>query len=430
MYKFSESNPMIPAEMLPWQALQTQTSIKSIRKIDYHPINSLTSSDTVNFELPTLSNFMVKNIQIFSEIQIDQDGEKPKKNMCFFNSNPAQSLWKHAELTFNNKTSIMNPMAQSYNLEAFFETIFNEDDHRSDKLLTDQAFLLDDVLDKIESEDMLKLSASTNAFKRSERISQNGTILFITDFNCSLIRQGKLLPTNLPMSISLTKNVANYVLIQGPETDFSLKIKRVFLRVTYVEPHSSFVNAFNSLLMQRKAIYECNTSEITTFSIPSGNTKHMFTNIVTGKLPHFMVFCIQDREAMMGNAGKNPFTFHPFKSIQIFIDNNEYFSEPLECDIENDDYTLMLNHFNEALGYERRGSCLINSNNFKTHFMVPVALSSDRTINRHHNLQRVVDFKVLLNFHKPTPNDQILLIYSSYDKLIQIDSNRTVELVQ
>lgn len=90
----------------------------------------------------------------------------------------------------------------------------------------------------------------------------------------------------------------------------------------------------------------------------------------------------------------------------------------------------MLNHFNEALGYDKRGSCLINSSNFKTHFMIPVVLSHDRTINLHHNLQEIVDFKVLINFAGPTPDDQVLLIYSSSDRLIRIDLDRNVEIVQ
>ena len=143
-----------------------------------------------------------------------------------------------------------------------------------------------------------------------------------------------------------------------------------------------------------------------------------------------MVFAIQDREALAGNSTKNPFTFHPFKSIQLFVNNKEYFPELLECDIKNDDFTLMFNQFNETLGYDKRGKCLINSENFKSHFMVPVALLSDRTINLHHNLQEVVDFKLLINFDGPTPADQVLMIYSSAEKLIQIDLDRNIEIIQ
>ena len=231
------------------------------------------------------------------------------------------------------------------------------------------------------------------------------------------------------MSIALTKNKSSYPLMQA-ENKFELKIKQVFLRVTYVEPQPSFLVAFNSMMAKKKALYECTMGEISTFSIPPGNTRHTFTNLFTGKLPHFMVFAIQDREALAGNSTKNPFTFHPFKSIQLFVNNKEYFPELLECDIKNDDYTLMFNQFNEALGYDKRGNCLINSENFKSHFMVPVALSSDRTINLHHNLQEVVDFKVLINFDGPTPADQVLMIYSSAEKLIQIDLERNIEIIQ
>ena len=141
MYKFEASNAMIPAELRPWEVLQTQTPIKNVRKIDYHPINSLTSSDTVNFDLPSLSNFMLKNVQIVTKIRVETGGALPAKDKCFLVSNPAQSLWKHVEVTLNNRVTIMNPMAQSYNLESFFETIFNENEDRSDKLLAEQGFL-------------------------------------------------------------------------------------------------------------------------------------------------------------------------------------------------------------------------------------------------------------------------------------------------
>ena len=428
MFKFEASNAMIPAELRPWEVLQTQTPIKSVKKIDYHPINSLSSSDTVNFDLPSLSNFMLKNIQIVTQVVVEKDGVAPVNEECFFVSNPSNALWKHVELTLNNRNSIMNPMAQSYNLEAFFETIFNEGEDRRDKLFADQGFLLDDSKSKSDSESLSFLKESVSADKRSKKM-RTYPVTFINDFNCSLIRQGKLLPTNLPMAIALTKNKSSYLLIQG-KNDFEVKIKQVFLRVTYVEPQPSFLIAFNNMLAKKMAIYECSMGEISTFSVPPGNTRHTFTNLFTGKLPHFMVFAIQDREAIAGNSSKNPFTFHPFKSIQLFVNNKEYFPELLECDIENDDFTLMFNQFNEALGYDKRGNCLINSENFKSHFMVPVALSSDHTINLHHNLQEVVDFKVLINFDGPTPADQVLMIYSSVEKLIQIDLDRNIEIIQ
>ena len=117
MYKFEASNAMIPAELRPWEVLQTQTPIKSVKKIDYHPINSLSSSDTVNFDLPSLSNFMLKNIQIVTQVTVEKNGVAPKNEECFFVSNPSHALWQHVELTLNNRNSIMNPMAQSYNLK-------------------------------------------------------------------------------------------------------------------------------------------------------------------------------------------------------------------------------------------------------------------------------------------------------------------------
>jgi len=58
--------------------------------------------------------------------------------------------------------------------------------------------------------------------------------------------------------------------------------------------------------------------------------------------------------------------------------------------------------------------------------MVPIVLSRDRTVKFHHNLQEVVDFKVLIEFEEETAADQVLLVYSAHNQIIKIDSERNV----
>ena len=201
----------------------------------------------------------------------------------------------------------------------------------------------------------------------------------------------------------------------------------MYLSVTYVQPEEAYLDILEKRLESTPAIYDGHRTEISTFGIQSGVTEYQFNNIYRGHLPHFMVLCVQDRDAINGDYSKNPFTFYPFKAIQVYINNREYFADALEA-AETDD-TLVLNHFYKALGYDLKGTCLINRENFRAHFMIPIALSRDRTIKYHHNLQEAADFKVDIKFETAVPANQVLIVYSVFDQLIKIDKQRNVEIL-
>ena len=431
MSKFIASEEAMPSELLLWSTRGTQTGIRNVKQIDYQPVNSLTNSDTINFEIPGQPNLLLKKVEIISKFKITKkDGEDltDTDNVSPV-SNFGHSLWKLVDVTLNSRVSIMSPMHNSYNMEAFFDTILNEDSDRESKLFRDQCFLLDSASNKSESENLVfsgKDVKNSNASKRAKRIAKSKSLTIINDLHCSLFKQSKALVPNLDISISLTKNSTKYFLLHDEDDEYLWDIEKVFLRVTYTEPQEFLLPLLQQRLLKSPASYECNKTEISTFAIPSGVTSYTFTNLFRGYLPHFVVFCVQDRDAISGNSEKNPFTFHPFKSIQIFINNSEYFSEPLQSDDEN---TLFFNQLYKACGYDTRGSCLITPENFKSHFMLAAALSRDRIVKFHHNLQEVVDFKSVITFEKETESNQVLLVYAVYDRIIKIGLDRSIEVI-
>ena len=431
MSKFITSEEAMPSELLLWSTRSTQTGIRDVKQIDYQPINSFANSDTISFEIPGQPNLMLKKVEIISKLKITKKGgdDLTSTDEVSVVSNFGHSLWKLVDVTLNSRVSIMSPMHNSYNLEAFFDTILNEDPDREDKLFREQCFLLDDASNKEDSESVVFSGASTknpNATKRSKKIAKSKKLTLITDLNCSLFKQNKALVPNLDISISLTKNDPKYFLLHSEKSEYSWEAQKVFLRVTYTQPQEFLLNIINDRLKRDPAIYECNKSEISTFAIPTGVTSCSFNNIFRGNLPHFVIFGVQDREAISGKSTKNPFTFHTFKSVQLFINNREYFTEPLQSD---DDNCLMFNQLYKAAGYSTKGACLINPTNFKTHFMLAVALSRDRTVKFHHNIQEVVDFKSVITFDKETSSNQVLVIYAVYDRLIKIYSDRSIEVI-
>ena len=418
MSKFIDSDEGIPQELIPFTTKSTQVMIKGVQEIKYSPVNSFETSDTVNFVIPAQHNQMIKNVEVVTKFKIE-GGPASDPNVTLV-SNPANALWKQVDILLNNKIQLSNPMQQSSNYESFFSTILNVDQEREDVIFSNQGFLLDTGLDKASAD----VTTNASGKRRAQLISGGKSVTLISELYCSLFKNPKLLIPGLEFTVSLTKNTPEFLLMAS-KGEFKIVIEKVYLSVTYVQPEEHYLSLLEERLDTTPAIYDGHRTELSTFGIQGGVTKYQFNNLFRGALPHFMVLCIQDREAISGDYKKNPYTFHPFKSIQVYINNREYFSDPLES--STDDNTLMMHHFYKALGYDVKGTCLINRNNFMAHFMVPIALSRDRTVKFHHNLQEVVDFKVEIGFDKKVEDNQVLMVYSVYDQIIKIDKDRNIE---
>jgi hypothetical protein len=431
MSKFVDSEEGMPQELIPFSTKTTQVVIKDVMEIKYSPINSFESSDTINFELAAQPNLMLKKVEVVTKFKVLNYNKGTPKALTTEKislvSSPGTALWKQVDIVLNNKYPLTNPMQQSSNYEAFFATILNEDENRDKMLFSSQGFLLDVGENKAEADAVSNIAAE----ERSSLIEKSKSVTLITDLHCTLFKGSKLLLPNLEFAVALTKNSPEFIIMKDVDaTDtaaYVIKMEKVYLKATYIQPEDFFLPVLNARVEASPAIYEGHKTEISTFGIQSKVTKYMFNNIVRGSLPHFMVLCIQDREAIAGSYTKNPFTFKPFKSIQLYINNREYFHEPLE--VSQDDTTLMMDHFYKAVGYDMKGTCLINKDNFMAHCMLPVALSRDRTVKFHHNLQEVVDFKVLIEFNAETEADQVLMVYAVYDQIIKIDSDGNIEKI-
>ena len=427
MAKYIESDEGMPQELLPFSTKTTQVVIKDVKEVKYSPINSFETSDTINFEIPPQHNLMIKKVEVITKFKVQKATTAGLVNLTdeeiTLVSNPGHAMWKQVDVVVNNKFPLTNPMQQSNNFEAFFATILNEDENRKGMLFSNQGFLLDEGLDKSKADDITNKAAK----KRGDLIAKSRSVTLITDLYCNLFKGSKLLLPNLEFAVALTKNDPEFILLKKNKedvNDYKMKIEQVYIKVTYIQPEDFYLPLLEERVKASPAIYEGHKTEISTFGIQSGVTKYLFNNLVRGPLPHFMVLCVQDREAITGSYTKNPYTFHPFKSIQIYINNREYFPDALE--VTGDDYTLMMNHFYKSVGYDVKGTCLINRDNFVAHFMVPVALSRDRTVKFHHNLQEIVDFKVLIDFGRETGQDQVLMVYAVYDQIIKIDGERNI----
>lgn len=73
---------------------------------------------------------------------------------------------------------------------------------------------------------------------------------------------------------------------------------------------------------------------------------------------------------------------------------------------------------------------MINPKNYVIHPLLSVDLTADRNANKHHlNLSKSGEVKLNIEFDAAVGDGLILLVYAYYDRIIEINSDRSVRVL-
>jgi len=438
--KFTTSLESLTSDLHLWDVSTTQVGIKESRAINYYPLSSIENSETITFNIPGQNKLYLDFIEVITKVKLENiPNDKPQVSV---NNNLANSLWKNVSVSVGG-VNITQSFDYAYAVSRFFDIALNTTPDRSEALLYQMGFLMDEGASKAESEKLTvyKVEAVTNPPtaeltvgnpalpRRIERFTPNATTpgvrvgTLIAPLGCSLLDQGKLLPDNLDIQIGLSKKEPKFCLQAPANTDARLTITNVYLKVHYKIPVDEACEGINMRLLKEPTRYESEAKIVTFHQFPYGVAVHKFNNLFTGKLPKFFVCGINNRAAYAGNPHRNPWTFFRIKKAQLWNNGEPYYPKELDGQAE------LYDAFQQGVGYKIKGSCLINPTNFGIHNLLSCPLTADRNVRHHMNLMStgVVDLEIELEHN--TGQDYCLVVYAIYDRLIEIDNFRQITLI-
>ncbi len=87
-----------------------------------------------------------------------------------------------------------------------------------------------------------------------------------------------------------------------------------------------------------------------------------------------------------------------------------------------------------TFGRDLKGDCLINSSNLHLNFIVGISFGADRSSlsENHLNLQKQSStyLEIDMGINSEIPPDMVLITYAVYDRQIQIDADRKVQIIE
>lgn len=439
MSKYNKSAEAISSNLHLWGSLPTQTSIREVKKIDFYPVNSVDSSNTIDFVIPKLPKLMLSKVEVLAKIRVlNANGDNPAaNNNVSVVSDLSGALWRNVDVSVGG-VSITQSFDNSYTIKHFWDSVLHNKIAVEHLMFQKEGILLDYVHNKEQSENIIYYPVADgnnnipavvnkNGKLRADRIGGGKTVTVLSDLNVSLFKQEKLLPTDLSINISLTKNYPEFILLSAVDKTEIVKFDKVILQCTFHRPTDVMLNVLEERLSKDVATYHADKTILTFQNISQGAQDLTFDNLFSGELPYFFLVGVQDRSAYSKNRNKNPFTYHRFDKVSLYVDGVDIFPKPLE--FEGDEHGIMYHNFLESIGYINGGDTLINAY-YKPHQVMGFDLTQDNTQNQTHlNLQRNGSVRLKLTLPEPAEQNIVLMVLAYYERILEINKDREVKII-
>ena len=239
----------------------------------------------------------------------------------------------------------------------------------------------------------------------------------------------------------LFRSQDSFILMEHKDYGNSLVITDVFLKTKFLKPSPVFLSLIEERLAKEAASFYIPKPELIVKPIGDNGQYIKLNNLFTdNKLPHHAFFCLQYTDHFQGDLKGNPFSFLPFTRFQLHVDGRPYFAEPLSTKPFTSDRrqiydseSRFLQQLYSSIGISEKGSCLINSENFQSNFMVGVSLKPDRIGKTQHGYlspEKIGSTNLEIELETTPEKDVILIIYAIYDRLVKINGDRVVEIIE
>ena len=434
MTKYVNSQEALPVNLHIWDPHPTQTAIAETKIMDFYPTSSLDSSDTISFVIPAIQKHMLDRVEIITDIRIvTAAGTDPAAdNSVSVAPHVAAALWRNMDITIGG-TSLTQSFDNSYGMFQFWETVIHNTQGCHDMLWVKEGLKLDSVRSKVDTENLVFYPAEADPLvnaggkKRAQRFAQGATVTLITDLNASIFKQDKLLPPNLEIHVSMTKNYSEFILLSAATSTDKVVFDKVVLRCTFQKPIDMVVNLIEERLARDNAIYHADKTVLSTHNISEGALEFTIDNVFNGVLPYCFLIGVQDRRAFGRDRIRNPFSLYPIFKVQLYINGQDHFPSPIVR--TQDEYAVMYDTFLRQSGFPNNGDTMIQAN-YQAYPAMMFDLTADKSQNQQNlNLSQTGTARLTITLNGPAPGNRVLMVLAWYEQIVEITKDRQIILI-
>lgn len=430
----------VKSELDLFKTRPTQTSIESSHWIDYKPITSLSDDSPVEFVIPGNGEEYLDlshTILILKVCLLDSKGEKIKADSLVVPvNNFLHSIFNQVDVFFNQKP--VSPPNNSYAYRAFIETLLNYSEEAKMSHLTSSLWYDDlpghvatALAKNIDEDDKDSITLNTGAEKRRDYIKAGKSLDMLGHLHCDVFNQDKFLLNGIEVRVRLVRSKSAFCLVNYETDDIKVHIQEATLRVRRAKINPGILLAHSKALSRGTAKYELTRVEVKSFTLHTGVTGENLDNIILGQIPKRIIIGLVSNKAFNGDRKENPFNFqHYFLNyLALYIDGVQVPSKPLTPKFPDnyiDAYHTLFS--GSGVHFSNEGNCISRDSyvNGQTFYIFDLTSDLSANCNTHWNLVRQGAVRLEMRFDKVLSEAVNCIIYSEYDNILEIDSNRQI----
>lgn len=418
-----------------------QSTIENDVMTEHRPVSILDSKSVIEFNFSSSEDEYIRldktlfylrmRINLSKPLQADVEKEDWKGVSTV--NNFMNSLFKQIDLSIGDR--IVNPPHQTYPYKTDIEIKLGKSKDAKETFMTSSFWFESTETDPEKANsritDLIKYSESETQFGRGREIDLIGRI------HLSMFEQTKALVGGCNLRLKFIPNDPSFYLmiptgVRLKSVDFTesaLFIHRSKLSKTVVNAHEKALGIGN-------ARYHIRESFVVPITINKGTMDTTIDNIHNGQLPKRVFVAFVDHGAFNGSFLKNPFNYQNFNicHLSFYLDGKMYPEKPFTPDFENGLYIREYLSLFEATNQDIVDTCItikrenfVNGNNIFAVNLSP-DLTSGCCSTGYVNPIKFGSMRLQVRFKTPLSTAITALVYLDYDKLLEIDKDRSPHL--
>jgi len=340
-------------------------------------------------------------------------------------NNTLHSLWSQIDLYLND-TKVENKML--YGLQSYIQDLLNHNKEYKQSCLQAQGWFDDDAGQMNNVTVIKNESSTTQEFNKGllkrRSLLNTGEVEYMGAPHLDLFNNGKFLLNQTKMSLVLTQNSDNFVLMGAG--DYRIKVIKAGLWVKKLTANDSIQNAVNMQLEKSFANYDINLTKVITRKIETAGLGETL-QICTGLIPKTVILGIADYQStVIGKVDRNPFNFHHhnLKSINLMENGRSYpYSGALDFNFTKKEYLTGFKTL-ETHSKSIYGNGISREDFTGGYALYVFDMTPNGECSEIVDVDRSGNLSVALEFTEESAQPLVLVCYLEYNNTIQLDKLR------
>lgn len=400
----------------------SDTSIQSKEWIEYRPINQITDTSAIEFNIPAQSSAYMdlKRSLLSVKLNIVQEDGKAvtvADQIALINT-PLHALFSQVEVSLQQ-----SPQTQwgiNYPYKAYIDTILKTNKNEQLGPLSNQLFVMDDP--DLAAND--PKTGSNSALFTRWKVTQTGQMIELEGpLHLDVFQQPKLLLNGVHLGLKLYQTSNAFRLMSAasaPTQRVHIVDARFKLCIQRLE--NNVLLDHQKQIQSTPAIYPYLRSDIKTIALAQGQFSYSVDDLFQGAVPSKLIVGLVSSEACSGSFAKNPFDFKHYdcNTVGFYVDGQACPSYPLQPNFEADHYAdcyRTLTTFRDDINISRY--------QYKLGYTLYVLDIDPYTT---FNTKRRGHCRLELKFAKALPESATVIVYATFPEVLRINQARVVSV--